>query len=222
MKPITTGVALTDEILLTLDGCGDDKVQAEVEKAKTRKQAASELGDLTESQVAFIVSVEEEAKKAGKLIYTYKQIRHCGICKKSLSYAKFKSGPRKGRDNTDRPLLLGGVELAQRFVTMSGYATLGGCKECIEAIKPYLLPRLTKIPAQYPKALIGDAPNYTRHDIMRCKKCGWEGSEHLMGKLPAVMGGHYYGKCPKCDAENRLFSTQIEKASGFHLEPEKP
>jgi hypothetical protein len=41
-----------------------------------------------------------------------------------------------------------------------------------------------------------------------------------MGKLHAMMGGYYPGKCPKCGVENLPFGrTIIETTSGYSLTP---
>lgn len=217
----TITVSLTDQELILLDGKVSAKVQKDIEGARLRIEAQLKHPSLNPAHSAFVADVVRYAKEAGKVIFQHKSIRYCKICKKSSGYVKFKSGPRIGKDNHDRPLFLSGIEMKDSFITFSESVYLGGCRSCLDEVKATLISELSKFPCQIPKSLTGVEPLYIRYDIMECSSCNWKGSQHLMGKLPAIMGGYYFGVCPQCKAENRPFGkTFIDKAEGFHLEPQ--
>jgi hypothetical protein len=212
-----TGVQLTDEELLVLDGRCSEKVQAEVEGARIR-QAMQDRLDIPRHLAGFVGDVVAEAQVNGELKLWSKPLNYCRICGKAGGYATFKSGPRRGRPNYNRPLRLPGWELARRFVTIQGSASLGGCDECVQAALPSIREALRDVVAQLPKALRAEGvPVRTKYPNVRCKECGWEGHEGEVGRLRTLMGdGTYPGKCPSCGAEHRPFSVSpLESVAGF-------
>lgn len=212
-----TSIDITDDLLLLLDGKGDEKLQAAVNAAKARAEAAVELVGLTEEQIAFVVRVKSSAESNGKLWFRHTNLTRCGVCKKSGSYTKFKSGPRKNQFNYDKPTYLPGVELVQTFVSMRGYVKLGCCRECWDQLKPVVAERLAGVRAEIPEYIMGVPPRFKRYDLRHCKKCDWTGSERLMGKEHTLMGdGWYPASCPECGAKNLFMGpTVVETAKGF-------
>jgi hypothetical protein len=214
-----TSIEIPDTLLLLLDGRGDEKVQAAVNAAKARAEAAVELTGLTEEQIAFVVKVRTAAETSGQLWFQHNQVKSCGICKKRGDYIRFKSGPRKGQPNYDKPTYLNGVELMRSFVSMQGYVNLGCCFECWTALKPVVAERLVGVRAEIPEHITGTPPRFKRYDLRHCKKCDWTGSERLMGKERTLMGdGWYPASCPKCGAKNLFMGpTVVETVKGFEI-----
>lgn len=217
-------VTLTDEELALLDGKVSEKVQVEVDAAKARLAARAELSGLNEKQAGFVADVVSEAATNGFLRFQWKPLSYCKVCSKSGGYAKYKSGPNRGLDNWKKPLYLNGVELADRFVTIQGRATVGCCKECFDIVKPYLKAKLEDMQVELSKPLLGQLgmegdPKWKKWPKARCKKCGWEGHEGELRNIPAVMGGYYKGGCPACEAENKplAFDRPVETDSKQHV-----
>lgn len=216
-----TSVTLTDDELILLDGRCSEEVQAKVGSAKDRIAMRSVLPDVSPEVAGFVSDAVNEALKNGKLIYRHTRLMSCEICKKSAGYAVYKRSGRyhrKGEKDHSKPLYLSGVELADRVVVMTGYATLGCCQDCMKEVVPVLAKALIGIKAQLPDVLkLDGAPTYKKMDNMKCK-CGWTGHEGEMGKLPTLLGdGYYPGKCPACGAENRFLCSEIKKSEGFTL-----
>lgn len=217
-----TEVKLTDDLLLTLDGCGDPDVQAAIDRVRERLAIAADHGTLTEGQAQFVAKALALARTSGRLDLTRVDLVYCDVCKKRAGYAKYKSGPRRGKNNYDKQLSFYGVDLGVRSVSMRGYANCGCCQDCWDAAKPVLIQRLPDVPAQVSKFITGEDPKYTRHDIRSCSSCGWEGSERLMTRRRTLMGdGTYPAGCPECGAENLFMGrTFITTVSGkFELHP---
>lgn len=215
-------VTLTDKELVLLDGQCSEKVQSEVNLAKDRLEAASRLPDLSEAEAAFISDAVNEAKTNGVLVKRWTKVRHCKLCNSSAGYAKYTRSSRyhrKGQTDHSKPLYLSGVELADRFVVMTGYPTLGCCNNCYSKLQPILKDQLSGVQAKLPEELRGET-TYDKKDNMECTKCGWTGHEGEMGMLQAIMGGEYPGQCPKCDAQNLPFGRNyIEIRKGFTIVP---
>ena len=213
----TRRLELTDPEIATLDGKVRDEVQAEVDAAKDRLAAINEHPNLPEPLARFVADAVNEARTHGLLVWRHERIRHCPLCGQYAGYAKFKSGPRRGQSNHNRPLSFPGVELARRFVTMEGRVTLGGCTECVEAAKPTLREALRGVDAQVPGWLCANGePKRVRYDLRHCAECGWDGHEGEMGRHRTLMGdGTYPATCPSCMALNNFGAMPVERRDGF-------
>lgn len=195
-------IELTDTELILLDGKVSPDAQKEIELAKQRIA----LVGFSKGQQAFLVAVKNEAETNGILGCRYVRVAYCKICKRDPGYAKYKSSTqyhKKGDLNRKKPLSFQGIDLALRFVTMTGYPTLGCCSDCWKEIQPAVTEILKDVQAEIPKGITGTPSRYKKVFIMACE-CGWKGLETEMGELPAVMGGKYKGKCPSCGFENRF------------------
>lgn len=216
-------IALTDEQLVLLEGHLDEKGQEKVRLAKLRLAFKGAVGEgLNDPQKTFLSKVLEEATTNGKLVCYHTQMSYCEICKRTKTYAKYaRSGlyHRKGEFNRDKPIRFSGIELADRFVRMEGYPTLGACNECMNTLLPHLRKHLAGMPVQLPKPLILEqAPLFYKSAHKECTKCGWKGHERQMGQLRTLMGdGHYFGKCPSCGIESTLFSNPVKTVDGFEI-----
>jgi hypothetical protein len=208
---------LTDPEIVLLDGKVRDEVQPEVDAAKARLDAIEDHPDLPDHLARFVADAVTEARANGRLVWHHDRIRSCPLCGRYGGYAKFKSGPRRGQSNTNRPLSFNGVELARRFVTMEGHVTLGGCVECVETAEPTLRDALRGVEAQVPDRLRADGePKRVRYALRRCTECGWEGHEGEMGRRRTIMGdGTYPAACPSCKALNELGRAPVERRDGF-------
>lgn len=216
---------LTDDELILLDGKCRPGIQKEVDAAKTRIATIAANPDIRCEDAKFIADALTEARTHGELSFTREQLRHCLVCNRSAGYAKYARAGRyhrKGQNNTNRPLTFYGVELANRFVRMKGYATLGCCLECWTRIQPLLVEKLAGVEAEISHYITGQPPNFKRYKKAHCKECGWEGHQGQMRQLNALMGGQYPGGCPNCKAENRVFgATLIETVDGYVIVPQE-
>lgn len=211
----------TDEIIL-LDGKVGPEVQKSVDLAKEAKALEGFAGNAAEAR--FIADVVREAETNGRLILRWTSLHYCQYSGKAAGYAKrSRHGKyhRKGDTNFSKPLSMAGVELADRFVRLSGYASVGCCREFWDAVRPKLAIRLQDVRAEIPEEITGHKPRWKRFDKKRCTKCGWVGHDGQMGKLPCLMSGEYPGECPKCRARNLPFGPHpIESIVGeFELVP---
>lgn len=216
MVDMNTNLSLTDNELVLLDGNCRKEIQSKVDEAKERLSIQVPIG-LREELVPFFRRVIQEAKASGKLVCRPVDLSLCGGCGRTKDYVRFKSGRRAGQRNYNKPKYLRGMELASRFLTIKGYPALGLCKACFDEIKPYLRAALEGVQAELPTTLMGYEPKYKKYPIRRCRDCGWEGGEHLMGRLPALMGGTYPGKCPKCGAESLPFGPTKFDTTDTHI-----
>lgn len=212
-------LTLTDDELVLLNGRCRPEVQQKVDEAAARIRSREEHPDLTVAHAGFIADAVSEARTNGLLVWHQRRLRACSLCGRSGGYIEFKSGPRRGRPNYDRPLHFNGRELARRSVGVEGYAKLGGCTECIEVVAPVLRDALCGVAAQVPDNLrAAGEPRRVRYENRRCSKCGWTGHEGQMGRKPTLLGdGTYPALCPECGAENHLFSHPVEPADGFTI-----
>lgn len=214
---------LLDTELVLLDGRCRPEIQARVDRAKARLASVAANPELPEPVAKFLADAKNEALTNGKLIFRHIHLSSCSVCKQRAGYAKYTRYSRhhkKGADNYDRPLTFGGFELAERFVTTRGYATLGCCEECWKQIQPALADSLAGVEAEIPEKITGAAPSFVRYQNRHCTKCGWTGHEGEMRKLPTLMrDGYFPGGCPKCQAQSGLFSREVETADGFTVVP---
>lgn len=213
-----TKIELPDEAIILLDGKFGPEIQSIVNIVKER--LAIPYSELSEEEKKFLIDVKREAINSGKLIYQGKRIRYCDVCGKNAEYAKYpRSGRnhRKGETDWSKQLLFNGIELAERFITMSGYASLGCCELCFNKLLPLLKEFLKTIKAELPDILAGPI-KYKFNQNKKCNKCGWTGHEEQMIKLTAIMGGQYPGECPNCHEGNRfLGKTIIEDDKGYTI-----
>ena len=208
-----TSIVLDDADLAKLVTSADAQVRTAAEAAADRLGAPSRWPDLAPHVGALIVDALTEARTEGRLIYRNVAISHCRYCGAKSTWEKSK---RRRREYEAK---LSGVELAYRFVVISGHVSVGGCRSCFDAALPALRTELAKFPVELPQALQTDAPKYRRWDRCRCKKCEWRGHDGQLGKLPTLMpGGTYPGKCPSCGAERRpLGPDPFERLDGFDI-----
>lgn len=214
---MTTRVDLTDDELAHLDGLCSAGVQAEVTAALARQEARRTFPDLTPAHAGFVADCVTEATTNGQLDLSKRRLRRCALCGTSAGYVLFKSGPRRGKPDTNRPLTLPGFELARRFVSMAGYADLGGCESCVRPVLPVIAEALRGVRAEVPEALHADRePRWRRFPKRACTKCGWTGHEGQMGRLRTILGdGTYPAECPTCGAANTFGHTEVPTADGF-------
>lgn len=210
---------LSDHELVILDGQCSETVQQAVDAAKQRLAAIAALPQLTEKQAGFVADVVREARENGKLTFRFSSIRSCPLCERKAGYAvrtRRSAWARAGTPNYDKPLYLSGIELAERFLSVKGYVSLGCCRECMDFMKPFLTEALADVRAEIPENITGHAPRFLWYRNQHCTKCEWSGHEGQMGFIPAVFQGKYRGKCPQCGAENLFLGpTIIKSIDGF-------
>jgi hypothetical protein len=217
MTDPTTSVSLLDTELLLLDGACSDKVQTAVDLAKLRLGAADLYPGVSPAGVKVIVAAIEEAKASGILQWGRSQLSHCGICGTGMRYAVYKSGYRKGENNYSKPIHLSGIEMKRSFVVVRGHISIGACGSCMSDLLPHLKAALADIPVELPEILVADgAKRWVKDPQRHCLECDWTGGESEMGKLPAIMGGGYAGKCPSCGAENKAFCPDKIESTSSH------
>jgi hypothetical protein len=214
-------VVLIDEELALLNGKCRPEIQVKVNAALERLSYDSHIEHIPEKYKDITRSIIQEAKTQGKLIYRNRRLRHCPVCDKRAGYATYTRNSRyhrKGEKNLNRPLTMLGIELASRVIRMEYHADVGMCETCWEELKPYLVSILTPIKAAIPEQITGVKPVWEWYPNRHCLECDWNGHEGELGKLPAIMGGHYPGQCPNCGARNNpLGKTIVETVKGFTL-----
>jgi hypothetical protein len=219
-------VKLTDSELLLLDGRVSETVQAEIDAAKRRAAIAHSEPSLLAGQVALVEKIVRRAEAQGRLTCDPVSIRSCDACGRKdgyYVYARTTKSHRKGDVDYGSPKTFTGVDFGRGFVVVEGYATLGCCASCKDAIAPTLKRMLENVRAEIPERMFGMSPRFKRYDNRKCKKCGWEGHEGQMGKLRTLMGdGWYPGVCPQCSAQNILFSTVVDVAPGHAIVEASP
>jgi hypothetical protein len=212
-KPYTTEVDLTDEELLLLDGHASQNVQTAIDGAKLRSSLTAKYGTaLTTRQIAMLQKALAWARAQKLLVSRHENLEHCQACGTSKRYVTYKSGPRKGEPNYDRPILVNGVEHGDGFISMRGYPRVGWCNACEDVLLPYLKTECATIACQTPWS-----KRWTRYGNRRCTSCGWSGHEGQMGHSLTMFGnGTYPSSCPACKASNQIFgATVIETADGY-------
>lgn len=220
--PVHHSVKLKTEELLRLDGVVSQEVQSTIDLVKDAKRHAATFG-LTEEGGMFLAAAMKQGRTTGRLVCEPAQVRFCQVCHKGGGYVKFARdgrNHRKGDNDTSKPLMLSGVDLGRGFITFIGWPSIGGCNACWDALRPHLVKLLEGQQIEVHPKITGHASRWKRWDHMRCK-CGWEGHEGEMGRLPTLMGdGYYQGKCPKCGAENVFLARSIERiGDGFTMVP---
>lgn len=212
---MTNSYCLTNDEVLLLDGKVGEKVQKEIDFIKLSRSLHPH---------PIIGAKLAESITIGTYSYVNKRIRNCCLCGKSAGYAKYtrnsrnRYGHRKGETNYSAPLDMNGIEINPGFITITGYGTC--CQECnikdkiVETIKGEILTKNLEV------ELLRDKDTKFKKDIqLECFNCKSLVYQSLMGKLPALMGGSYSGKCPICNASQLLFG-QIHKSTGkFRMLP---
>lgn len=215
-------VELTRQELLMLDGRCGHGVQSIIDGAKLEADLESRLG--CHAGIARLaVAAVSEARTEGRLIFRHERIQYCRVCERAAGYAAVKRTTswhrRKGDVDHSKPLTMGAVELAHRFVRIDKHVAVGCCSECFEAAKPVLAVALANVRAELPEALTGIPSKYRRWGKRRCTACQWQGHEGEMGELPTLFNdGHYRGECPRCGATNApLGKAIVEQLDGFEV-----
>lgn len=211
-------IRLTDEQVLLLASVDEDETQEAVSLARLRLEYEAK------GLHWWSADVRIEAETAGRLQLARKDLQACDLCGKRAGYAKYARATRnhrRGDNNYGRPLSMLGVDLAVRAVTVRGRASLGCCNDCWGEVKDSVSQALVGVRAEVPEGISGEPVRWRWHAIRRCEKCGWEGGEHLVRRLPCLMGGGTYpGKCPACGASSRpLCASVLETLPGFVLVP---
>ena len=217
MSEAEFSVKLTPNEIVLLDGRCRPDVQSDVDKAKaTLALAESGLSGSEAKMVAELVAV---AKAKGRLTFMRCNIRTCPCCGRNDGYLKVSRSTRykrKGDTDYDKPIRFSGFDCDAGFVIMDGYISKGFCGACQPRVVPVLLQQLVGIRAELPEGLTGRKPDFLRYDNKECTSCGWTGHEGQMLPVPALMGGHYKGRCPQCNVENRFMGrTIIKTVEGF-------
>ena len=178
---------LIDAELVILDGQCRPEVQAAVDKAKARLAAVAAHPELPERLAGLVADAVGEATTTGLLVCWSTPLRWCRLCGADPGYALYKSGPRRGMKNLDKPLRLPGRELARRNVHIQGAVTPKRkryddvkCKLCGWEGHEGQMGRLP--------TLIGD------------------------GSYPA-----YCARRPECRAENGWGRSDVERTGGFTI-----
>lgn len=210
----TTYISLLDQEMVILDGHCRSEIQSKVDEAKERLSAVAKMDGLLAPRLAqFIADVIALAKSKGVISYARETIPTCPLCNRNDGYypvqrtTKYK---RKGEPDRDRPILFAARDFDRGFVNFKNRVSLGGCEACVSAALPFIMAELADLKVELPRSLTGLVePRYKVAVACKCSKCGWEGHELELGLLPAVMGGEYRGKCPKCDAVNLPFGGTL-------------
>jgi hypothetical protein len=192
-----------DEILL-LDGKCRVKVQEVIDKVKAQQKFGFD-SDLINSLLL-------KAEECGEFFYRSITLDYCRYCKTSVTYAPFKSGPRKGKDNPKKPRRPRGIQINPGFITIRNHGDF--CSECDEkhqitaTIEKTILEKGLKI--QTMKDTI-----YVKDPMKVCGECGKDIYESEMGVEQTIMGdGHYAAECPYCHFKSIGFGKSHESGKG--------
>jgi hypothetical protein len=215
-----TSVRLTDAELVWLTGHCRPEVQAEVDKAKARLEAARKY-DLPHSLAGLVADVVSEATTEGRLVHFSERIRYCSWCRRDAGYYRYKSGYNRGQINPKKPLYFTGMEFARRFIRVRNHITLGACTDCVSLALPTIKAALVGVPVQLPPTLQTEGEQlWERHENRECTKCGWVGHEGEMGRRRTLMGdGTFPSSCPSCKAFNDIGVTVVKSVDGFVVAP---
>lgn len=212
-----TGVHLADRDLATLINSEDVEVRAAAKLAAARLAAPARWSAVPSHVAALIADVIAEGEKNGRLIWQGESVSYCRYCD---ARSEWKKPPRRKNEVEYK---LSGVEFAYRFVVVRGFISVGGCRACVDQALPILREELSGLAVELPRQLhIEGAPVHRRWERVRCKDCGWTGHEGQLGKMNAIMGGTYPGKCPSCGAEHHpLGRRPFENIDGFEVVVER-
>ena len=208
-----TTVSLTDEDLLKLAESADHATAQAAAKCAERVALVERLKDVPAHIAGLVADAVAEARESGELVYYNRRISRCAHCGATSTWTK----PARRRKEVE--VQLSGVELARRFVYVQGHVSVGGCSECVKAAAPIIAAELSGVPAQLPSQIVAEGVStWVKWGRVKCKKCNWTGHEGQLGRLPAIMGGTYPGRCPSCSAERMPFGLDpFEHIDGFEL-----
>ena len=209
-----TAIPLTDlEIALLDPHDGDDDRPEDIELAKARIRLSETFPALTAAQHGLIALVVRLAKRDGRIRFQSREIVYCPVCKRDGGYVTFQTGPNRGFRNYKKPLTFAGIEF--RYSMVNRHVNIGGCTECVAAIRETLLSELEGVRADLPEALTGYPSRYTWFKIRSCYKCDWEGGENEMGRTCTLLGNASI--CPECGAESTFGGSSHPVLPGFVL-----
>lgn len=208
---------LTAEEAVLLDGKVNKEAQLIIDNAKL----ALTLVDAPEWAAKMVSEIIAEANKSGKLRHAHKYVNYCKACGKSAGYATYKRNGRyhlKGQIDYNKPLRFSAWEVADDFITCTNSVRLGYCEYCKDTILPALQPLLQTTKAEIPETLSGVPKKWVKSPHVKCTACAWEGHQRQLGKLRTLLeDGFYYGACPSCGAENKLFTNKINTLTTFEV-----
>ena len=207
---------LTAEEAVLLDGRVNSEAQKIVDRAKNAIEVAA--AGLSENEAAMVAKIIDFATYEGYLKFAPSMVRSCTCCGRSDGYhvvTRTTRYKRKGQLNYDAPKLFQAFNLKE--VTSSNHMTIGFCVTCRSRVEAVLVPRLKKLwfdwPANWP-AMAG-TPQYSRHKLMECGACGWEGAEGELKSLGQFSTKH----CPSCSYSNTIWSGdgKLKPKKGYVL-----
>jgi hypothetical protein len=171
-------VMLTDEEILALDGRVNTEAQAVVERVKA-------VGEHLGVGHALWAEIVVDALATGYLGWQRREGVRCSACEAHMTYATYKSGPRRGRERLDKPRYLSCSAPDYRPLAPWEYAAVQLCPACApqarEAIGAYL--RAGDLPVE----TAGSA--WLREEEYTCFRCARTMWQFDMGPLPCLLGG---------------------------------
>lgn len=219
-KTRTTKLDLTDEQLAAL--CERSDLTDEQREAADRATARVAVADVARSRGAadvdarFVAAVIDDGRTEGRLAYYGVRSEYrCDLCGARPDPILYKSGRRRGEVKTSGSHVL--MEHAERFVRITGYASLGCCKACAARVHPLLVDLLATEAIEVPQPLAAEGrPAFKRQPLVTCE-CGWSGHEGEMLPMPTLLDrGTYPGKCPSCSVEKVPFGRDpFTRLGGF-------
>lgn len=209
-------VELRPEEMLLLDGRVRPEVQRAVDLARDGERVRVQYG-LSERHGHLVANARAVAGEKGEMRLSGAPISHCWLCDRDAGYG----GKRK-----DKPLSMDGFDLDRGFISVRGHVSLGGCWQCLTALKPALQAELASVRAEVSDTLrTPEATQWKKWSLCTCAACGWTGHDGELGKLRTLFNdGWYPGKCPSCGAENRPLGKNLieHKPDGFVVVPVPP
>lgn len=218
MSEVTRIFHLTIDEALMLDGRARPEVQGEVDIIKRQVAIHKLFGGLTERQRNAAAEVVTTAEDTGSLRFRRDSGLRCRTCDKTAGYHTYRRscrGGRKGEPNYDKPRTFGvTLVAADTFVVMRGD---GWCDDCWSAIRPPLTAALADVRAELPVQVCSDGQKWKRWHNVKCPECDWSGHEGQLGRVRAIFGGTYPGKCPSCQYEQLPMSGKGFDRTGWFV-----
>lgn len=205
-------VRLSFEELLILDGKINDAAQKVIDDEKKKIDIGFEFD--------FMNEVILSSLKIGYFNWNADKMRSCNYCDKKRRnhvYDRTSRNHNKGDINYDKPIYYYGVTFNTGFITIAGSGLV--CNDCekkynvINRLKNYILDN--NLPIELKQ--FQNESKYKKDDMRICYQCMSDIYESEMGKLPAMFGGLYPGKCPRCGAESLPFGKSHESTSQFRM-----
>lgn len=226
----TRDVNLTDDEIIALDGKVNDKAQQKVDYVKSVHEHDS-LGNILAQEILV------DSLKQNYISVRNRELTSCGNCDVRTTYAVFKSGPRKGEQNRNKPRPVYGMSFNDGFIIITGYSSRGLCKDCGNKMKQLLQDYILEndLPIEIGYSL--KDTRYLKEEERQCFKCEKPMWQFDMGTHPTMMGGGYYhATCPHCNAQSLGFGPShkhthntratrkdelVEKHHNFWIRPKK-